>query len=129
MRPFSEVVAMSQDASLKKTWRTAAQSLQRGIPSMAMAETVVRDFAPERSAFWRSKGVASHLQDLSKAPCRHAGEWYRQHACFRIVSSASIKGAPLCDGRPIDAKPVSFLTLDNLLRPWWAEIRDEPTKR
>lgn len=123
MRPFSEVVAMYKDASLEENMATAARNRFSRYPYIDSDGETVLGTLHLKDLFLAQQSGKS-LQDLSKhlrhvevvPPNMPALELFRR---FR-------KGAPhfaMVGYR--DAKPVGFLTLDNLLSALVGQIRDE----
>ncbi|TXI89291.1 MAG: HlyC/CorC family transporter, partial [Burkholderiaceae bacterium] len=123
MRPFSEVVAMYKDVSLEENMATAARNRFSRYPYIDSDGETVLGTLHLKDLFLAQQSGKS-LQDLSKhlrhvevvPPNMPALELFRR---FR-------KGAPhfaMVGYR--DAKPVGFLTLDNLLSALVGQIRDE----
>lgn len=123
MRPFSEVVAMYKDASLEENMATAARNRFSRYPYIdSDGETVLgtlhlKDLFLAQQSGKSLLDLSKHLRHVETVPPNMpALELFRR---FR-------KGAPhfaMVGYR--DAKPVGFLTLDNLLSALVGQIRDE----
>ncbi|MBC3881295.1 HlyC/CorC family transporter [Undibacterium sp. LX40W] len=123
MRPFSEVVAMYKDSSLEENMATAARNRFSRYPYIdSDGETVLGTLHLKDLFLAQQSG--KNLTDLSKH-LRHV-EYVPPNMPALELFRRFRKGAPhfaMVGYR--DAKPVGFLTLDNLLSALVGQIRDE----
>lgn len=123
MRPFSEVVAMYKDASLEENMATAARNRFSRYPYIDSDGETVLGTLHLKDLFLAQQSGKS-LTDLSKH-LRHV-EYVPPNMPALELFRRFRKGAPhfaMVGYR--DAKPVGFLTLDNLLSALVGQIRDE----
>mgnify|MGYP000517594876 CR=1 FL=1 len=123
MRPISEVVAMHKNLSLEENMATAARNRFSRYPYIDSDGETVLGMLHLKDLFLAQQSGKS-LSDLSKH-LRHV-EYVPPNMPALELFRRFRKGAPhfaMVGYR--DAKPVGFLTLDNLLSALVGQIRDE----